>query len=1041
MKKYLLLVALTLFLCSTMAQVKIVAGEYFWDSDPGIGSGVSFTLNTPSDSVSEVIEFSTTQLAPGLHNLCTRTITDSGVWSLTQCQLVLITKNYEHPITDLEYFWDSDPGIGAGTALDISGFSGDSFFHEIEVPQGMSLGNHTLNIRAMSLSGNWSLFLTKEIKVCSSYGPEPAFEYTSKGYLFRLNNKSKFSTSYLWNMGDGSTPVNIENPTHIYRKPGVYKIELLATNSCGSAKTAQWISIGGIENINPSHAGINGLITGALSGTGFTNDSVTIQFIKSDDTSIILLPLYSLFIDSSLILFELNTRNAKAGKYDVVYLQKGIEYFRKTSSFEIKPAIEPDLMINLKGPQWVRSGVFYDVIIEIENKGNVDALMVPVFYYCKQLNSHQDIQWFFNDKSIAEEVDTLIAMRKEFIDNGGEPDFPGKFIFDFPQDSLYQASKLLALILPRVKPGKTEIRFVSVIYAADLTLNVRAKIGLPLLPHDVTLLERKNENVNGADCFNKTILCTKDLVSNVLDLADIGGLKKCLIDLFNLVDMAIGDQYGSSITEYLLNSYSGGNSNKFEDGPFLKLIKLSQKPIDYPMAIIGMLKSCSPFILQTIVPGGVLVNRFARMLMNDDLNIVSNTISVKNIITNDIPCFMDVFNSCGGPFRDVLYTSISSRDPNAKYGAGLSGMKYVEPEQNISYTITFENIKDASAAAQSVTIIDTLDAAVFNFESFRFGSYGWDTLHFTPGLVSSEINYGFHDFVSYTNPYQTLVNVKAAFDSLSGIVRWQFSTVDSIGLQSTTNPFAGFLPPNQSTPEGEGYVSFSISLKSGLNDSAIIRNRASIIFDKNEEILTNYWENMIDNTPPVSHVEPLSATINDTIIELKWTGADNLSGISGYDIYANKENSEFIRLFSRTQLESARISLSPGLYRFYSVAYDSAGNIEEQPIDPMNNPDAMTRIATQSSSLTMAENNYPTCFPNPGNAGFTLRYKVQHPEKISIHVFNILGQLVSTPCEELQHEPGTHEIFIEVNNPNSGLYFYIIEYTSEIFSGKWIKAN
>jgi PKD repeat protein len=49
-------------------------------------------------------------------------------------------------------------------------------------------------------------------------------------------------TSYLWEFGDGITSSD-KNPSHIYQKPGVYKIRLTVTNSAGTDSTTRVVNV------------------------------------------------------------------------------------------------------------------------------------------------------------------------------------------------------------------------------------------------------------------------------------------------------------------------------------------------------------------------------------------------------------------------------------------------------------------------------------------------------------------------------------------------------------------------------------------------------------------------------------------------------------------------------------------------------------------------------------------------------------------------------------------------------------------------------
>jgi PKD repeat protein len=131
-----------------------------------------------------------------------------------------------------------------------------------------------------------------------------------------------------------------------------------------------------------------------------------------------------------------------------------------------------------------------------------------------------------------------------------------------------------------------------------------------------------------------------------------------------------------------------------------------------------------------------------------------------------------------------------SIDPNDKRcspeGEGTAGE--VASEQRLNYQILFENKPEASAEAIYVRIVDTLDA-----------NLDWSTLAF--GEMSHP------------------TKCKVDFDPYKGILT---CFCDSI-----------MLPPNHNAPEGEGWISYSISPKEELKNGTVIPNRAWIRFDFN----------------------------------------------------------------------------------------------------------------------------------------------------------------------------------------------------------------
>ncbi|MFM8448741.1 MAG: PKD domain-containing protein [Haliscomenobacter sp.] len=74
--------------------------------------------------------------------------------------------------------------------------------------------------------------------------PKPVVGFTvaAKDLTVTLTNTTKFANSYSWNFGDGTTSTQ-ESPTHTYAAAGSYKIVLSATNSAGTVKAEQEVTV------------------------------------------------------------------------------------------------------------------------------------------------------------------------------------------------------------------------------------------------------------------------------------------------------------------------------------------------------------------------------------------------------------------------------------------------------------------------------------------------------------------------------------------------------------------------------------------------------------------------------------------------------------------------------------------------------------------------------------------------------------------------------------------------------------------------------
>ena len=173
-----------------------------------------------------------------------------------------------------------------------------------------------------------------------------------------------------------------------------------------------------------------------------------------------------------------------------------------------------------------------------------------------------------------------------------------------------------------------------------------------------------------------------------------------------------------------------------------------------------------------------------------------------------------------------------------------------------------------------------------------------------------------------------LARVSASLNPASGLITWRFRSIDPATGLPTTDPLAGFLPPNRTAAEGEGRVLFALKARNQLAMGTEIRNKASIIFDANSAIVTPEWLNTLDNAKPGSQVLALGAQSAATF-QVKWSGTDQGSGIRDYTIFVSDNAGAYTAWQSQTTATQADYSGTAGhTYAFYSIARDLAGNVE-----------------------------------------------------------------------------------------------------------------
>ena len=282
------------------------------------------------------------------------------------------------------------------------------------------------------------------------------------------------------------------------------------------------------------------------------------------------------------------------------------------------------------------------------------------------------------------------------------------------------------------------------------------------------------------------------------------------------------------------------------------------------------------------------------------------------------PCGSCIFSKVPGQTTPVD----SAVDPNGKITSGFGNSGYVPSGSAIVYTVYFENQATATLPAQVVTVTDRL-ASNLDWSSVQFNQIAFNNV--TLDLPSGVQTYTTQASVS-TDPNP--VSVSASLNPSTGVLAWAIQSVDTTTGSAPANPLAGFLPSNNAANAGSGYVTFSVTPKTGLANGATINNQASIVFDANPAIATNTVSNIIDTSSPTSAINPLPATTTSTAISLSWSGSDpSGSGIASYNIYESTDGGAYSLWLSATTLTSSTYSsaLAGHTYTFYSLATNNVG--------------------------------------------------------------------------------------------------------------------
>jgi hypothetical protein len=273
-----------------------------------------------------------------------------------------------------------------------------------------------------------------------------------------------------------------------------------------------------------------------------------------------------------------------------------------------------------------------------------------------------------------------------------------------------------------------------------------------------------------------------------------------------------------------------------------------------------------------------------------------------------------------------------SVDPNDITGpAGFGPQNHVLASNVMPYTIRFENHPRAEAPAAEVNVTQMLDADL-DRTTFQLGDIGFgDTFIDVPDGLTS-----FHTRVDVTSAHGVFVEISAGFNAVTGEAHWKFVSIDPVTGLPPEDPLVGFLAPNQTAPEGEGFVQYTVRPKSTLVTGDRIDAQASIIFDVNDPILTPPIFHTIDSGLPTGGMQPLAAVM-PLVFTVSWAGIDDAAGPTGagahrYDVYVSENSGAYSLFKSQTTSTSATFTGVEGhSCRFYAIATDGVGHRQSIP--------------------------------------------------------------------------------------------------------------
>jgi hypothetical protein len=365
-------------------------------------------------------------------------------------------------------------------------------------------------------------------------------------------------------------------------------------------------------------------------------------------------------------------------------------------------------------------------------------------------------------------------------------------------------------------------------------------------------------------------------------------------------------------------------------------------------------------------------------------------------------------------WRDALsVVTASSIDPNDKLGA----RKRLSIGQSLPYTVLFENLSTAGLPARHVRVVDNLDLSKLDPSTVRLGAITIGDVTVFP-TDPRATNFSPADVP--LRPGMS-VRVRVTVDHGFGLLTWDFESIDPATGNEPSDSFAGFLPPNQSPPAGQGSVQFTVTPVGQLADGASIQNGAAITFDGTTNNTTP-WGTTVDNTAPTSHVMLGNGPVDfrdSTQFTVRWEALNAPPDLKDFTIYVSENGAPFHSWIENTTTTAAQYPVGGAFrYAFYSVARDTCGNVETAP---SAGQDTMFVLATPRDAAPLRL-SLEGARPNPTRGALRVWFALPSREPATLELIDVMGRRV------LKREvgalgPGRHAVALGAPSIRAGLYF------------------
>ena len=882
----------------------IVSAEYYFDKDPGFGNGQSLPINKAA--LDSVVNFSVTGLTPGSHTIYVRLKNSSDSWSFAgQGSFLLSDGTPGIPqVKSLEYFSNADSGVSKNAILPLT--PGASLDTSISVfVADNNTDSSILGLRLANQTGQIGNVALTSINLCDLYKPVGGFRRVRFGNSYSFVDSSLYNTTkqIRWMVNNVVDTLYNNSTLFNYTAPsgfvGTMTIGEIVGSGCRVDTTLLEIQGTGIESFSPYMGAVGRDFVLNIYGAGL--DTLATVFLQHGST--VIYPYDKSAYDGKLLSAIFDFHNAPASNdpfhgytdtyelhvhfsdgRDTVILQAvgmvnalacalygGLDRSLSITCDRVAEANGVFVTADLTGPDAIRTGIWNYYSLNVANVGYSLAKETPVWIY---FPAEYDVQFDLNWRVPA-------AMPDSALVDSFPPDV--YTAIDTVIDGVHRRYKVYGLIPPFINPGQT--------WTVDF------KIRTTQLAAD-TIEYWVQQPMFGSPPGPGWLGCLHD----GLGYAPIIG---CGVSLY---DYLVPDKYyGTSA------GFPASYRSDFSHGILRGAFKDAQ---NFTMTLGGVALSCSG---ASKAAAKVLSTDAVKKLTNFEKWADRTNSTYQN----------GVLAKCGPPIAMIKkklkdIAKVLSFDPNHLVGnSDYDDVRhFVGNFSPQNYRVSFENNPSATAPAQHVYIVDTLDPAKFVLSTFRFTGYRiGDSSYPVPPTRGQVIQTA---GIKYYNDVQ--VQFVGSLDTTTGIVRMDFFTMDATGTRLVgDSSLKGFLPPDIDGMSGTGEIGFSVFAEN-LPTLSTFSNRAVIYFDNNAPIPTNTWMNTIDKTAPTGSIVK-AIPVNDSTVNLVVQKGDVGSGFNFNELFVKGPGDTVFNALGQGSGDTLTFVGTPNqAYQVFTKAFDKVGN-------------------------------------------------------------------------------------------------------------------